>query len=133
MSVAMISRSPRAGQYRFASTRGRTTVDIVADSLHRRWVHVAGLHHFVVGCYHATVIRTQVSLTEDQMRALKREAGRRGVSIASIVRKAVDAELRNDDRDEKIRRAMEVMGKYTSAHNDISQNHDLYLDPDYEP
>jgi hypothetical protein len=79
------------------------------------------------------VIRTQVSLTEDQMRALKREAGRRGVSIASIVRKAVDAELRDDDLDEKIRRAVEVMGKYTSGRSDISENHDLYLDPDYEP
>jgi hypothetical protein len=79
------------------------------------------------------VIRTQVSLTNEQMAALKREARKRGVSIAAIVRKAVDTELGAKDRDERIRRALEVMGKYESGHTDISENHDLYLDPDYEP
>lgn len=78
------------------------------------------------------MIRTQVSLTNEQMAALKREARKRGVSIAAIVRKAVDTELGASDRDERIRRALEVMGKYESGHTDISENHDLYLDPDYE-
>jgi hypothetical protein len=79
------------------------------------------------------MIRTQISLTEEQMSALRREAERRGVSVASIVRHAVDAELGGDDREELIKRAIDVMGKYTSGRSDISENHDLYLDPEYEP
>jgi hypothetical protein len=78
------------------------------------------------------MIRTQISLTEEQMKALRREAERRGVSVASIVRHAVDAEL-GGDREELLRRAIDVMGKYASGRSDISENHDLYLDPDYEP
>jgi hypothetical protein len=45
----------------------------------------------------------------------------------------VDAELARDERRLLWDRAMEVVGKYQSGHPDIGQNHDLYLDPDYEP
>jgi hypothetical protein len=79
------------------------------------------------------VIRTQISLTEKQMTALKREAGRRRTSIAAVVRDAVDAELGRDDREERMRQILAVAGKYNSGHPDIAENHDLYLDPDYEP
>ncbi len=57
----------------------------------------------------------------------------RGVSIAAIVRKAVDAELQGNDREARIRQAIDVMGKYSSGRSDIGENHDLFLDPDYEP
>jgi hypothetical protein len=67
------------------------------------------------------------------MRALAREAGRRGVSIASIVRKAVDAELAMTTATKWFAEPPEVLGRYTSGHKDISENHDLYVDPDYEP
>ena len=79
------------------------------------------------------MIRTQISLTREQMQALRREAKRRGVSIAALVRRAVDAEVKQGDREERIRMAMEVMGSYSSGRTDISVNHDLYLDPRYEP
>jgi Ribbon-helix-helix protein, copG family len=79
------------------------------------------------------MIRTQISLTEGQMDALRREAERRQTSIAAVVRDAVDAELARDERRLLWDRAMEVVGKYQSGHPDIGQNHDLYLDPDYEP
>lgn len=79
------------------------------------------------------MIRTQISLTEEQMQALRREASRRHTSIAAIVRKAVDVELGEEERQERLRAIMSVVGKYRSGHSDIGLKHDLYLDPDYEP
>jgi hypothetical protein len=40
--------------------------------------------------------RTQVYLTDDQVRRLKRAARRRDVSMAELIRRAVDALLRRD-------------------------------------
>ena len=79
------------------------------------------------------MIRTQISLTDEQMRRLRAEAGRRGISLAAVVREAVDASVPADDWEERKRRALEVVGGYGSGHSDISERHDLYLDPDYEP
>jgi hypothetical protein len=79
------------------------------------------------------MIRTQISLTPDQMQALRGEARRRNTSIAAVVRQAVDTELARDEREARWERAMAVVGKYASGRPDIGQNHDLYLDPDYEP
>jgi hypothetical protein len=67
------------------------------------------------------------------MQALRQESQRRRVSIAAIIRTAVDAELAKDEREARWERAMAVVGKYRSGHPDIGQKHDLYLDPDYEP
>jgi len=78
------------------------------------------------------MIRTQISLTSEQMQQLRRLARKRNVSIAAVVRSAVDAELREDDRDEITERALSVIGKYDSGRTDIAELHDLYLDPDYE-
>lgn len=79
------------------------------------------------------MIRTQISLTDDQMRRLKAEARRRGISLAALVREAVDARLPADDWQDRKRRALEVVGRYDSGRTDISEHHDLYLDPDFEP
>lgn len=79
------------------------------------------------------MIRTQISLTDDQMRRLRAEAARRGISLAAVIRDAVDARVPADDWQDRKRRALEIVGRYDSGHSDISENHDLYLDPDYEP
>ena len=79
------------------------------------------------------MIRTQISLTDDQMRRLRAEARRRHVSIAAVIRDAVEARVPPDDWDEVTERAMAVVGKYDSGYTDIAENHDLYLDPDYQP
>jgi predicted DNA-binding protein len=44
----------------------------------------------------STVIRTQISLTEEQMDRLRRVARRRHTSIAAIIRDAVDATVTED-------------------------------------
>lgn len=73
------------------------------------------------------MIRTQVSLTEEQMALLRAAAARRGVSIAEVVRTAVAAELARDDADERRRRARETVGAFRSGTADLGQRHDAYL------
>ena len=72
------------------------------------------------------MIRTQISLTEDQMRRLRAEARRRRVPIAEVVRDAV-ARLVPDDaaqRRARITRALAVAGQFRSGAGDLSTRHD---------
>ena len=77
------------------------------------------------------MVRTQIQLTERQARELKKMAAREGVSMAEVVRKAVDAKLRGGGSDipweERVRRATAVMGKFHSGLKDVSRRHDHYL------
>ncbi len=72
-------------------------------------------------------MRTQVQLTEEQADRLKRLATERGMSLAALVREAVDRTLTEGDWQEKRRRALAVVGKYSSGRSDIAVNHDKYL------
>ena len=58
-------------------------------------------------------------------------AAREGVSMAEVIRNAVDAKIREGVSglpwEERIRRAMAVMGKFHSGLNDVSGRHDHYL------
>jgi hypothetical protein len=85
-------------------------------------------------CYHDYksdyMIRTQIQLTEEQSRRLKAASARRGVSVAELIRKGVDAILtRENDRspDELYERALRAAGKFLSGRHDISARHDDYL------
>ena len=76
------------------------------------------------------MVLTQIQLTEDQSRRLKAASVRRGVSVAELIRKAVDAVLaRENDRspDELYNRALKAAGKFRSGRRDISVRHDTYL------
>jgi hypothetical protein len=78
------------------------------------------------------MIRTQVQLTESQMRDLKRIARREGVSMAEVVRRSVDSYIRTCDgpsREELVRRARSVVGRFRDREGktDVSVNHDEYL------
>ncbi len=73
------------------------------------------------------MIRTQISLREEQMRALKAEARQRRSSIAEVIRAAVDRELGASQRRVKLERALEVIGGYRSGRHDVGLNHDQYL------
>jgi hypothetical protein len=90
-------------------------------------------------CYHSskivimmekTMIRTQIQLTEEQSRALKSLAARRGVPVAELIRQSVDSFIRSsaglDDR-ERRRRAIAAAGKFHSGKSDVAVNHDDYL------
>lgn len=77
------------------------------------------------------MIRTQVQLTEEQAKKLKRVAADRGVSVAHLIRDAVDRVLEENDLEAKWERAMAVVGKFRSGKHDISERHDEYLAEDF--
>lgn len=57
------------------------------------------------------MIRTQISLDEPQMEALRALARKRKVSVASMLREAVDALLEHDSPDPR-ERARAVTGRF---------------------
>lgn len=76
------------------------------------------------------MVRTQVQLTEEQLRAVKQLAQREGRSVAGIVRESLDAHLRArrlGDRDELKRRSLASLGAFRSNLGDLATNHDRYL------
>jgi hypothetical protein len=76
------------------------------------------------------MIRTQIQLSEQQAKALKNLAARRKVSVAELIRQAVDEQLRasgNVDPDERKRRALAIAGRFHSGLTDLSTEHDRYL------
>jgi len=81
------------------------------------------------------MVRTQIQLTERQARELKRMAAKEGVSMAEVIRKAVDAKIREGVSEvtweERVRRTMAVMGKFDSGIRDLAVNHDKYLAEDH--
>jgi hypothetical protein len=80
----------------------------------------------------STMIRTQIQLTEDQLRRLRRRARQDGVSVAEAIRRCIDQALVENalDRAELYRRAAQVIGRFSdsSGANDLSTAHDRYLD-----
>ena len=70
--------------------------------------------------------RTQISLTEDQMRRLRAEARRRRVPIAEVVRDAVERIVPIDPGDRKARfeRLMAAAGRFRSGSGDVAERHD---------
>lgn len=76
------------------------------------------------------MVRTQIQLTEEQVKALKKIALSRHLSIAEIIRQAVDTVIRTNtmvDIEERRKRAIDIAGKFSSGKRDISRNHDAYL------
>lgn len=77
------------------------------------------------------MVRTQIQLTERQARELKRIAAARGISMAEVIREAVDERIRTGivpvSREERVKRALAVLGKFRSGLRDVSARHDDYL------
>jgi hypothetical protein len=77
------------------------------------------------------MVRTQIQLTESQHRALKRWAGRLGISLSEAVRRCVAERLAREDdatgTDSRVREARSVIGKYASGRPDVAERHDDYL------
>ena len=73
--------------------------------------------------------RMVISLSETQERKLRRVAAARRVSMAATIRNAIDAlpDVIDPEREELVRRALEVVGKYRSGYSDVSVNHDEHL------
>jgi Arc/MetJ-type ribon-helix-helix transcriptional regulator len=76
------------------------------------------------------MIRTQVQLTEEQVRTLRSLASARQVSVAELIRQSVSALIRSAreiDIEERRRRAIAVAGQFHSGASNISTKHDEYL------
>lgn len=78
------------------------------------------------------MMRIQVQLDPTQHRLVKRRARRLGVSVAEIVRRCIDATLEaesDDQRQDRVRRALAVAGKYRDPEgaSTISRDHDAAL------
>lgn len=81
------------------------------------------------------MIRTQIQLTEEQYRRLRRLAGERAVSLAELVRRSVDRFLESEiaEREELYERASRLAGRFPDLEGatDVAENHDRYLDEIY--
>jgi hypothetical protein len=75
------------------------------------------------------MIRTQIQLTNEQARALKRLSAKEGKSVAELIRVSVDDLIRrsgDEDPEELRQRALQVVGKLNGPEN-LAANHDAYL------
>jgi predicted DNA-binding protein len=74
------------------------------------------------------MIRTQIQLTDDQARRLRRLAADRGVSMATLVREGVEKVLEEDGAEAVRLRALSVVGAFRGgAGEKVSEEHDRYL------
>ena len=79
------------------------------------------------------MIRTQIQLTEEQHRHLKRWAALRGISLAEAVRRCVADKLAEESgresRESLVREARALYGRYSdpSGASDVGRDHDHHL------
>jgi plasmid stability protein len=73
------------------------------------------------------MVRTQIQLTEQQARALRRVAARRGMSMAAVIRELVDQALATSF-DAKIERSLAAVGSFSSGVTTVSRDHDRELE-----
>jgi predicted DNA-binding protein len=78
------------------------------------------------------VIRTQVQLTEERVRALKALSARTGLSVAELIRRSLAPLLESmvTEDDERYRRAIAAAGRFRSGQADLAVEHDRYLAED---
>ncbi len=82
------------------------------------------------------MFRTQIQLTQEQVRALKRLSVKEGKSVAELIRLSVDAMLRSggvNDPLEQRHKALAAAGKLRDSPVDLSTAHDRYLSDAYKP
>jgi hypothetical protein len=76
------------------------------------------------------MIRTQIQLAENQVAALKQIALQQHVSMAELIRRAVDlftSSPEAGDLMERRQRALAVSGRFHSGCGDVAERHDDYL------
>jgi hypothetical protein len=76
------------------------------------------------------MVRTQIQLTEEQAKKIKKIAASRGVPMAEVIRDAVEGAIRSGAgtvSEERRKRALEIVGRFRSGKRDVSRKHDDYL------
>jgi len=74
--------------------------------------------------------RTQVQLTDNQLKALRQASITSGKSVSELIRQGVDQYLAGRSelaREERIERAIRVAGRFSSGLSDVSAKHDKHL------
>ena len=76
------------------------------------------------------MVRTQIQLTEPQASILKKMAARNGLSMAELIRQAIDQMVGSGvypDLQERRERARNLSGQFHSGIHNLSENHDQHL------
>jgi predicted DNA-binding protein len=76
------------------------------------------------------MIRTQIQLTDAQLKALRRLSAATGKSTKELIRNAIDrylAESPVSKPEDRIERAIKAAGAFASGSNDAGADHDRYL------
>jgi len=78
------------------------------------------------------VIRTQISMTEDQAEGLRRLSALRQKSQSALLREALDRLLADEERERRVAAARAAVGRFTDdtgdGRSDVSEDHDAALD-----
>ncbi len=77
------------------------------------------------------MVRTQIQLTEQQAKAIKKIARARHLPVAELIRQAVDNLIKANviiDVEERRKRALDAAGRFRSGLRDLSTEHDKYLE-----
>jgi hypothetical protein len=82
------------------------------------------------------MVRTQIQLTEEQLRKLRARARERGLSLAEMIRRCVDVALADEirDRGSFYEKAANIMGRFPDKQGatDLARKHDGYLEEAFE-
>jgi len=79
------------------------------------------------------MVRTQIQLTREQHRRLKKWAARLGISLSEAIRRCVSDRLEQEEsaptREDLVRRALSVCGKYRDPQGSsrVALDHDAHL------
>ena len=76
------------------------------------------------------MVRTQIQLTEEQAKKVKKIAASRGVPMAEVIRDAVEKAIRSSAgtvSEERRKRALEILGKFRSGKKNVSKKHDAHF------
>ncbi|MCX6377235.1 MAG: ribbon-helix-helix protein, CopG family [Armatimonadetes bacterium] len=76
------------------------------------------------------MVRTQIQVSEEQSKGLKRLAKKQRISVAEVIRRSVDRTLREEyvpSQEEIWDRALKAVGCGRSGLKDVSERHDEYL------
>ena len=78
--------------------------------------------------------RIQIQLKEEQMEWLRQKAKEKNTSISQLIREGVDLIMKKEEmshRQEKKKRVLELVGRFSSGVSDVSYKHDIYLTQAY--
>lgn len=78
------------------------------------------------------MVRTQIQLTAEQARKLRRRAKQHGISMSAMIRRCLDQGLGDEtsDRSGIYRRAAELIGRFPDRERakDLATGHDRHLE-----